>query len=291
MKIFSTGTRKVGFTLTYVILVFILFSIAGCGQSTTSSDDSQSGDESLILYFSFDELNGNQTIDHSQHENHGTLFGNPKLVDGKFGKALEFNGQSDWVEIPHDDSLTVDKGVTVMAWIHTPRHDGPNGVPWQGIIAKGNNPRSYSFYTQSSGSLHLSVNYVDVEGYFGSESAEQVKLNEWQHVVVQVDNGIHRYWINGNNAGEHRSLDSSAAISLPGNADSASVRIGNTHDARHFLGRIDEVRVWNRALSEAEIIEQMQTGYREIVAPRVFDQKIIASRRTEYLHAIPELCE
>ena len=226
------------------------------------------GDESLILYFSFDELNGNQTIDHSQHENHGTLFGNPKLVDGKFGKALEFNGQSDWVEIPHDDSLTVDKGVTVMAWIHTPRHDGPNGVPWQGIIAKGNNPRSYSFYTQSSGHLHLSVNYVGVRELFGSRSIEKVQLNEWQHVVVQVDKGIHRYWINGKNAGEHRSLDSSAAISLPGNADSASVRIGNTHDARHFLGRIDEVRVWNRALSEAEIIEQMETGYREIVNPQ-----------------------
>ncbi len=230
------------------------------------------GDESLILYFSFDELNGNQTIDHSQHENHGTLFGNPQLVDGRFGKALEFNGQSDWVEIPHDDSLTVDKGVTVMAWIHTPRHKGTVSQ-WQGIIAKGNNPRSYSFYTQSSGHLHLSVKYVGVRELFGSRSIEKVQLNEWQHVVVQVDKGIHRYWINGKNAGEHRSLDSSAAISLPGNTDSATVRIGNTHDARHFLGRIDEVRVWNRALSEAEIIEQMETGYREIVNPQPAQRK------------------
>ena len=88
----------------------------------------------------------------------GALVGKPTLVEGKFGKALKFNGRSDWVEIPHDDSLTVDKNVTVMAWIKTPRHGGPNGALWQSIVAKGNSPRSYSFYTEKeSGGLHLSV--------------------------------------------------------------------------------------------------------------------------------------
>ena len=225
-----------------------------------------SADPSLMLYFSFDELNGTQAIDHSQHQNHGTLVGNPVLVEGKFGKALEFNGESDYVEVPHDDSLTVDQNVTVMAWIHTPRHHGPKGMLWQGIIAKGNDPRSYSFYTEDGGALHLSVN-----NFFGSDSEAKVALNEWQHVVAQVDNGVHRYWINGKNAGVHRftrddeTIDSEGQTSLPGTTDRASVRVGNTHDVsplpdRHFLGRIDEVRVWNRALSEAEILEQMNMG-------------------------------
>ena len=229
-------------------------------------------DASLMLYFSFDELNGNQTIDHSQYGNHGTLVGNPKLVAGKFGNALEFNGESDYVEVPHDDSLTVAQSVTVMAWIHTPRHHGPKGMLWQGIIAKGNNPRSYSFYTEYGGALHLSVN-----DFFGSDSEVKVALNEWQHVVAQVDNGVHRYWINGKNAGFRRftrddeTIDSEGQTSLPGTADRASVRIGNTHDVfplpdRHFLGRIDEVRVWNRALSESEILEQMRMGSGEIAA-------------------------
>ena len=225
-----------------------------------------SADPSLMLYFSFDELNGTQAIDHSQHQNHGTLVGNPVLVEGKFGKALEFNGESDYVEVPHDDSLTVDQNVTVMAWIHTPRHHGPKGMLWQGIIAKGNDPRSYSFYTEDGGALHLSVN-----NFFGRDSEAKVALNEWQHVVAQVDNGVHRYWINGKNAGVHRftsddeTIDSEGQTSLPGTTDRASVRVGNTHDVsplpdRHFLGRIDEVRVWNRALSEAEILEQMNMG-------------------------------
>ena len=226
-------------------------------------------DASLILYLSFDELNGNQAIDHSRYGNHGTLVGNPRLVQGKFGNALEFNGQSDWVEVPHDESLTVDTGVTVMAWIHTPRHRGPGGALWQGILAKGNNPRSYSFYTEHNGSLHLSVN-----DFYGSDSAEKVTLNEWQHVVAQVDNGVHRYWINGRNVGvlrytrDDRNIGENTVRLLPGNADTASVLIGNTHDIapasasnRHFLGRIDEVRIWNRPLSEAEILEQIKIGF------------------------------
>ena len=68
-----------------------------------------------------------------------------KHVEGKFGKALQLNGSSDWVVIPHDEILTVDEDFTVMAWINTERHMGPNAQRWQGIVAKGNDPRSYSF--------------------------------------------------------------------------------------------------------------------------------------------------
>ena len=44
-------------------------------------------EDSLILYFSFDELDGKNTIDHSKYENHGELVGDAKLADGKFGKG------------------------------------------------------------------------------------------------------------------------------------------------------------------------------------------------------------
>lgn len=220
---------------------------------TVGKSDDEPGkplaDPSLILSLSFDEVAGGKVIDQSQYGNDGILVGDPELVKGRFGNALEFNGVSDWVEISHDDSLTVDRNVTVMAWIQTPRHNGPANAPWQGIVAKGNNPRSYSFYTEAGGSLHLSVG-----DFQGSDSNRKVKLNEWQHVVAQVDDGVHRYWINGINAG---SFNVNAV--LPGRADRAAVLIGNSHEAsRAFLGLIDEVHIWNRALSEAEILERMR---------------------------------
>lgn len=238
--------------INFSILIFV-FTLA-----ETVAQISGNPDESLILYLSFDALNGRTVNDHSQYGNNGELMGNPTLVEGKFGKALKFNGRSDWVEIPHDNSLTVDKSVTVMAWIKTPRHGGPNGALSQCIVAKSDNPRSYSLYTEKvTGALYLSISDSR-----GSYSHQNVALNRWQHVVAQVDNGMHRYWINGKSAGVYP-----VDASLPGRADTAPVRVGYGHDIRppnapdrHFRGLIDELRIWNRALSQDEIIKEMETS-------------------------------
>ena len=169
-------------------------------------------DPSLILYLSFDEWGSQlgQVPDMSSYENHGTVVGTPSLVDGKFGKAIELNGSTDWIEIPHHESLTVDTAVTVMAWIKTPRFSaGATFQPWQGILAKGNRQRSYSFYTEggspldavphpNDNTLHISV----TEDVLGSNSQTKLKRNVWQHVAAQVDEtNTHRYWINGEDAG------------------------------------------------------------------------------------------
>ena len=216
-------------------------------------------DDSLILYMSFDTINDEIAIDHSNHGNHGEIKGDPMHVEGRFGKALQLNGQSNWVEIPHHESLTVDKNVTVMVWINAERHTGPNDSQWQGILAKGNNPRSYSFYTDSKcRCLHLSIGPPNGGGTL---SQGEVQLNVWQHVVGQIDNGTHRYWINGQQVGE-----SANKPNPPGLTDTSNVFIGTDSGgaAQLFLGLIDEVRIWNRALSEEEIKDQMDKGHFEI---------------------------
>ena len=137
---------------------------------------------------------------------------------------------------------------------------GPDDARWQGILAKGNSPRSYSFYTESpSKCLHF------VAGA-GSVCQGEVMINKWQHVAAQVDNGTHRYWINGQNVSEIAGKGPP-----PGKADTADVFIGKTHEAdREFMGLIDEVRIWNRALTEDEVIGQMNKGHLELfpVDPR-----------------------
>ena len=229
--------------------VFFIFMIVALVVPVAYAADPS--DDSLILYFSFDELDGDTVIDHSQYGNNGTIAGAPELVSGKFGNALKLNGQSDWVEVPHADILTVDQDVTVMAWINAERHMGPNDQRWQGIVAKGNGPRSYSFYTESpSECLHLSA------GGSGSVCTGKIALNEWQHVVAHVEDGTHRYWLNGEAVGEFGGNNP-----LPGAADTADVLVGKTHESnREFLGRIDEVRIWNRALSEEEVLAEMDTS-------------------------------
>ena len=96
---------------TIVSLVFLI--------TFVSFTEAQVVDPSLILSFSFDDGNGKIATDGSKYGNNGDLKGDPKWVAGKFEKALEFNGTSDFVEVQHADILTVDKEVTVMAWIKT----------------------------------------------------------------------------------------------------------------------------------------------------------------------------
>lgn len=207
----------------------------------------------MVLYLSFDEGSGKTAEDASIHGNHGQLIGDPKWVKGRFGNALKFNGKTDWVEVAHNDSLTVDSEVTVMAWIKAERFTDPS-TRWQGIVAKSNNPRSYSLYTTSDegGALHFSA--------MGGSTSKNIKLNEWQHVVAQVKDEKHLYYINGKDGG-----GGASNVKLPGKKDTAKVLVGNTHEGtREFLGLIDEVRIWNRALSQKEVQFHMNAGKNKV---------------------------
>ena len=204
-------------------------------------------DPNLVGWWKFDEGSGVTVLDGSGYGNHGTIKGNPQWVLGQDDDALEFDGVDDYVEVPHAPILTVDNEVTVMAWINTGRYIGPTGDDWQGIMAKGS-PRSYSLYTQVSGALHFSTAGV------GTLSSEQIPLNEWVHVCAMVIGGTHQYYINGEDAGT-----SGSGIVLPGAADTATVRIGNSRGAnREFLGMIDDVRLYNKALTQDEVIQAMR---------------------------------
>jgi hypothetical protein len=209
----------------------------------------------LVGWWRFDEGSGTIATDLSEYGNDGTLQGDPQWVNGKFGKALQFDGVDDWVEIPHAEILTVDNEVTVMAWINAERHTGPNNESWQGIVAKSNSPRSYSLYTEASGALHFSTTSTTINDYVGTLSTGQVPLNEWVHVAAMVVGGQHQYYINGEPAGT-----SGSGIVLPGTLDTSPVLIGRTGEgaSRSFLGMIDDVRIFNHALTQEEIQVIMQ---------------------------------
>ena len=206
-------------------------------------------DPNLVGWWKFDEGSGVHPLDGSGHGNHGTLIGDPQWIIGIDGDALEFDGVNDWVEVPHDTTLTVDNEVTVMAWINAERHSGPGEEEWQGIISKSNDPRSYSFYTYQPGTLHFGTAGV------GSTSSIQVPLNEWVHVCAMVIGGQHQYYINGEDAGTGGS-----GIVLPGSTDTSNVFIGRTQEGltRCFLGMIDDARIYNKALTQEEVQQVMR---------------------------------
>ncbi len=217
-------------------------------------------DDSLILYMSFDEDPSDGVKDLSNYGNHGEMKSEPEWLEGKFGKALWFDGEDDWVQIPDNETLRVDEAVTVMAWINTETYTFP-GSDWQGILAKSNLPRSYSLYTMVGGKLHFSTSGATPQPYYGSVSTATIPLDEWVHVAAVAETsekgGSHTYYVNGELGGEKSLPDFKT---LPGDQDTSDVFIARKAVVQPFLGFIDEVRIWNRALSADEVKAQMNKG-------------------------------
>src|SRR4030042_5644689 len=127
--------------LFYLVSVVFVFSVA-------LTSIAKAADPDLVGWWRLDEGSGTTATDFSGKGNNGTLQGDTAWVNGYLGKALKFDGVDDYVDVQHNETLTVDNEVTVMAWINAERYIGPTGDDWQGILAKGESPsRSYSFYT------------------------------------------------------------------------------------------------------------------------------------------------
>ena len=86
----------------------------------------------------FEEGGGDVAVDSSDAGNDGTIVGPKKWQDGKFGKALEFNGNDVYVEVQANDSIILEE-LTIVAWANL---KPSKGARWQSIIMRGQNPRN-----------------------------------------------------------------------------------------------------------------------------------------------------
>ena len=103
------------------ILLLLMLSVFVLGVTTTSPCKPE-----LIAAWSFDNDTADKIKDVSGN-GHDGAGANTKIVDGKFGKAMEFDGESSQVEIPSEDSLNVD-GVTVEAWVKPSSYNSLSAV-------------------------------------------------------------------------------------------------------------------------------------------------------------------
>lgn len=222
-------------------------------------------DERLILYLPFDEGEGDTAHDLSMYENHGEL-DFPEWVDGKHGGALEFNGQSDVVIVPTKGSdelnfvAPFDNSGTVEAWFLV---KGAGNSIFPRVLSKEST-------TGHVGGVTLRLRQFDKLEFELCAEAQQVTgpnpkaelaFNEWYHGAGTWEAGAHIVYINGE---EIARRDFANPILEDRTND---LRIGGSFAGpRNFEGIIDEVRIWNRVLPQAEIQENMSLGRRELMS-------------------------
>ena len=200
-----------------------------------------------VGYWRLDEGSGRNTADSSGNNNGGQLRGNggPTWVAGQVGNALRFDGVDEYVNIAASPVFGITGDITLAALI---KREVP--LAYDAIVAKtdGGNFFDYDFYF-SGGDNRLRF-WSDAGTPTPVFSTREIADTNWHHVAVTRSGSTISFYIDGLDAGTATQTGGSANNSIP-------IRIGTdgpTWDPSSlFQGSIDEVRIYNRALSAAEI--------------------------------------
>ncbi|HEX5988995.1 MAG TPA: LamG-like jellyroll fold domain-containing protein [Solirubrobacterales bacterium] len=202
----------------------------------------------LVLGYGFEETAGTTATDISPFKNNGTINGPTGTASGKFGRALSFDGSNDRVDVPDAASLDLSNGMTLEAWVKPTTNSS-----WRTAILKerGTNDLVYALYS-SNGSKPRTENFTGVENAAAGTTA--LPLNAWSHLASTYDGTNLRFYLNG-------ALVTTKATSgaMPNTANPLRIG-GNAVWGEYFGGLIDEVRVYNRALSASEIDFDMKNA-------------------------------
>jgi hypothetical protein len=197
------------------------------------------------------EGNGNDLVSGNKMELTDISF-----VKGKVGQAFSFNGTSSWINIPDNPVLDVGagEGFTVTAWIKPSRVDGIYmGVEWCDYLCAF----QLGLTPSDRGSLVASVFDSNRNNHFLRAGSGTIVPNVFQHIALTYDktSGIGTLYVNGTIVAQPH-FDSIVPLTKGGLR--IGYRPGNPGDwsyNRFFTGLMDEIAIYNRALSAAEIQE------------------------------------
>jgi len=227
----------------------LLFIMLGCVLSVHRVEASSG----LVGSWSFDESTGTTVHDSSGNGNNGTLINAPLWWNGKFGTALNFDGTDDYVEIPHNETLT-SSNFTIEAWIYL--SSDVVGTQARIVSKQETISKSYSFdifgngYGGSTGNQLLSSIGTGATWY-NFLSTTHLSNQTWYHVAGTQEGTNSKIYIDGQ-------LDKNGTTSTQTANNTGVLTIGcqkqtGTNATYFFNGTIDEVRIYNRALSQQEI--------------------------------------
>ena len=217
----------------------------------------------LVMYMSFDEGTGKSVADTSTNELKGSIEGNAKWVAGKFGKALQFSASSDRVLVDDNKVFHIEGAVTQAAWVKLDKLPGAHAVVFgirKNPPADGGRHISFGYGMNPSNGIKVWTNGTTGGFKDINDNKTKLKVGQWYYLAythTTADDGLVRIFVDGIATHEEKSKNPV----LPA-ANKDAVQIG-TWSGEAFPGSVDEVRLWNRALSDAEIKKSMQIGAKE----------------------------
>ena len=207
------------------------------------------GGNGLVAAYGFNEGSGGTTADATGKGHTGSLAGATWTTAGKNGNALAFNGTSNLVSVADAPNLDFSTGLTLEAWVRPTTLGG-----WRTVAFKeAPGGLAYTLYAQDN--APRPGGYIDTGGgYIGASGSTALPLNTWTHLAMTYDGATVRLYVNGAQVGV---LAASGALRSTNNPLTIG---GNIIWSEWFAGQIDDLRIYNRALSAGEITTDMNTS-------------------------------
>jgi hypothetical protein len=199
--------------------------------------------DDLLLYFPVTD--DGDLIDHGTLGNDGIIEGTVDIVDGYYGKAMDFTEQGE-VQAPYIELN--DRSFTVSMWVNARLEGGDQQCVLSQMQSNATNTSlHYRVYTNSTVRMGFYSNDLDAPA--------ALVADEWAHICfwLDVENDDRRIYINGEQVAQDAGKN---GIAYLGNAGLTIVGSWGT-SGQQFNGLVDEVQIWNRALTEDEILQSM----------------------------------
>jgi hypothetical protein len=231
-------------TIKKIVLVGFLFSVFVVTPIITSAAAVKSANKNgLVGYWAFNEGVGTKTGDASGKVINGTV-ANTTWSSGRFGKALYFNGTNSYVSTPYNSALDLTNNITMSVWYKKDVGSGTN--KW--LLHKATVNTSYAMFIE--GGLKMRLEHPGMQDCTTTEPSEGV----WHHAVSTYDGANMKVYVDGV---LRNTCAATGNISLTG----YGVEIGSFGSTGYpFKGLIDEVRIYNRALTASEVLDLYKAG-------------------------------
>jgi tetratricopeptide (TPR) repeat protein len=208
----------------------------------------------LIAWWKFDEKDGRTAADSSGNGRDATVQGDPSWqpAGGKVGGAIALGGDGDFLDVDDESAFDFTGGVTVAAWVKVNAFD----KPWQALVTKGDGTWRLQRNNETN-TLEFACTGLQIANgnqYGSLFGTREIGRNEWHHVAGVYDGKRMSLYVDG-------ALDASQEAWGTINVNNAPVQIGaNTEmQDRFWNGLIDELRIYNYGLPEAQI-KELATG-------------------------------
>jgi hypothetical protein len=212
----------------------------GDGFSLTiiNPDNTYGSDEGLVAHWKFDDGSGGTATD-SAGTNNGALVGDTAWTAGRIDGALSFDGNGDYVVVA-PVSVLAGNTVTAQAWIRVSDLSGSNPILTQNVFSMTND----GYYFQVSGGRPT---FYLIDGFTSAQaiSPETISTDQWYHVAGTNDGTNLKLYVDG--------LLKSSVPSAGFTGETNNAYIGSDSiSSFYFTGLIDDVRIYDRAVSESE---------------------------------------